>query len=176
MVVFPLVKKIKGNPVEIGTKIGEYLVENMAEVSKFNVVAGFLNLVISDKYYLEYFNSIKNSENFGFVTPTEGEKAVMVEYSSPNTNKPLHLGHVRNNLLGYSVAEIINNLCFIYFFIELVTNIKTFCFSSNNVIKPKYPILFSGNEGAAINFTHSICPKCVGYPNICIYNNLATFL
>ena len=107
MVVFPLVKKIKGNPVEIGTKIGEYLVENVAEVSKFNVVAGFLNLVISDKYYLEYFNSIKNSENFGFVTPTEGEKAVMVEYSSPNTNKPLHLGHVRNNLLGYSVAEII---------------------------------------------------------------------
>ncbi|CAM4414452.1 arginine--tRNA ligase [Flavobacterium terrigena] len=107
MVVFPLVKQIKGNPVEIGTKIGEYLVENVAEVSKFNVVAGFLNLVISDKYYLEYFNSIKNIEKFGFVAPTEGEKAVMVEYSSPNTNKPLHLGHVRNNLLGYSVAEII---------------------------------------------------------------------
>lgn len=107
MVVFPLVKQIKGNPVEIGTKIGEYLVENVAEVAKFNVVAGFLNLVISDKYYLEYFNSIKNNDKFGFVTPTEGEKAIMVEYSSPNTNKPLHLGHVRNNLLGYSVAEII---------------------------------------------------------------------
>ena len=107
MVVFPLVKQIKGNPVEIGTKIGEYLVENVAEVAKFNVVAGFLNLVISDKYYLEYFNSIKNIEKFGFVTPTESEKAVMVEYSSPNTNKPLHLGHIRNNLLGYSVAEII---------------------------------------------------------------------
>ena len=107
MVVFPLVKQIKGNPVAIGTKIGEYLVENVAEVSKFNVVAGFLNLVISDKYYLEYFNEIKNIEKFGFITPTEGEKAVMVEYSSPNTNKPLHLGHVRNNLLGYSVAEII---------------------------------------------------------------------
>ena len=107
MVVFPLVKQINGNPVEIGTKIGEYLVENVAEVAKFNVVAGFLNLVISDEYYLKYFNSIKNIEKFGFVTPTEGEKAVMVEYSSPNTNKPLHLGHVRNNLLGYSVAEII---------------------------------------------------------------------
>ena len=107
MVVFPLVKQIKGNPVEIGTKIGEYLVENVAEVAKFNVVAGFLNLVISDKYYLKYFNSIKNIEKFGFVAPKEGEKAVMVEYSSPNTNKPLHLGHVRNNLLGYSVAEII---------------------------------------------------------------------
>ena len=107
MVVFPLVKQIKGNPVEIGTKIGEYLVENVAEVAKFNVVAGFLNLVISDEYYLKYFNSIKNIEKFGFVSPKEGEKAVMVEYSSPNTNKPLHLGHVRNNLLGYSVAEII---------------------------------------------------------------------
>ncbi len=107
MVVFPLVKAIKGNPLEIGTKIGEYLVENVAEVSKFNVVAGFLNLVISDEYYISYFNSIKNDNSYGFVTPTEGEKAVMVEYSSPNTNKPLHLGHIRNNLLGYSVAEII---------------------------------------------------------------------
>ena len=107
MVVFPLVKVIKGNPLEIGTKIGEYLVENVAEVSKFNVVAGFLNLVISDEYYITYFNSIKNNNSFGFVTPTEGEKAVMVEYSSPNTNKPLHLGHIRNNLLGFSVAEII---------------------------------------------------------------------
>ena len=107
MVVFPLVKQIKGNPVEIGTKIGEYLVKNVAEVSKFNVVAGFLNLVISDEYYISYFNSIKNDNSYGFVTPTEGQKAVMVEYSSPNTNKPLHLGHIRNNLLGYSVAEII---------------------------------------------------------------------
>jgi arginyl-tRNA synthetase len=117
IVVFPLVKQINGleampnraklNPVEIGTKIGEYLVENVAVVSKFNIVAGFLNLVISDEYYVTYFNSIKNDNSYGFVTPTEGEKAVMVEYSSPNTNKPLHLGHIRNNLLGYSVAEII---------------------------------------------------------------------
>lgn len=107
LVVFPLVKQIKGNPLEIGTKIGEYLVENVAEVSKFNVVAGFLNLVISDQYYITYFNSIKNHNSFGFVAPIEGDKAVMVEYSSPNTNKPLHLGHIRNNLLGYSVAEII---------------------------------------------------------------------
>lgn len=107
IVVFPLVKQIKGNPLEIGTKIGEYLVENVAEVSKFNVVAGFLNLVISDQYYITYFNSIKNHNSFGFVAPIEGDKAVMVEYSSPNTNKPLHLGHIRNNLLGYSVAEII---------------------------------------------------------------------
>jgi arginyl-tRNA synthetase len=107
MVVFPLVKALKGNPVEIGNQIGNYLVENVNEVSKFNVVGGFLNIVISDTFYVEFFNTIKNNETFGFVTPKEGEKAVMVEYSSPNTNKPLHLGHIRNNLLGYSVAEII---------------------------------------------------------------------
>jgi arginyl-tRNA synthetase len=107
MVVFPLVKALKGNPVEIGNQIGNYLVANVNEVSKFNVVGGFLNIVISDAFYLEFFNTIKNNETFGFVAPKEGEKAVMVEYSSPNTNKPLHLGHIRNNLLGYSVAEII---------------------------------------------------------------------
>jgi arginyl-tRNA synthetase len=107
MVVFPLVKALKGNPVEIGTQIGNYLVANTVEVEKFNVVAGFLNLVISDAFYINFFNTIKDNETFGFEAPKEGEKAVMVEYSSPNTNKPLHLGHIRNNLLGYSVAEII---------------------------------------------------------------------
>lgn len=107
MVVFPLVKALKGNPVEIGNQIGNYLVANVNEVAKFNVVGGFLNIIISDAFYVEFFNSIKNNETFGFVAPKEGEKAVMVEYSSPNTNKPLHLGHIRNNLLGYSVAEII---------------------------------------------------------------------
>ncbi|MBN8642305.1 MAG: arginine--tRNA ligase [Flavobacteriales bacterium] len=107
MVIFPLLKVIKGNPVEIGTKIGTYLVENVAEVEKFNVVAGFLNIVISDVYYVNFFNQIKDEEHYGFVHQQANEKAVMVEYSSPNTNKPLHLGHVRNNLLGYSVAEII---------------------------------------------------------------------
>lgn len=107
MVIFPLLKVIKGNPVEIGTKIGSYLVENVAEVEKFNVVAGFLNIVISDDYYVKFFNGIQSEENYGFVSQNSNEKAVMVEYSSPNTNKPLHLGHVRNNLLGYSVAEII---------------------------------------------------------------------
>ncbi len=107
MVIFPLLKVLKGNPIEIGTKIGTYLVENVAEVEKFNVVAGFLNIVISDDYYLHFFNKIKSNEQFGFVTASANEKAVMVEYSSPNTNKPLHLGHVRNNLLGFSVAQII---------------------------------------------------------------------
>ena len=107
MVIFPLLKLIKGNPVEIGTKIGNYLVENVPQVEKFNVVAGFLNIVISDAYYVSFFNEIFPIEKFGFVATSENERAVMVEYSSPNTNKPLHLGHVRNNLLGYSVAEII---------------------------------------------------------------------
>ena len=107
MVIFPLLKIIKGNPVDIGTKIGTYLVENVTEVEKFNVVAGFLNIVISDDFYIKFFNGIQSNDQFGFVAAAANEKAVMVEYSSPNTNKPLHLGHVRNNLLGYSVAEII---------------------------------------------------------------------
>ncbi len=107
MVIFPLLKVIKGNPIEIGTKIGDYLVTNAEEVVRFNVVSGFLNIVVSDDYYLNFFNNIKSNEDFGFVSATPNAKAVMVEYSSPNTNKPLHLGHVRNNLLGYSVAEII---------------------------------------------------------------------
>jgi len=107
MVIFPLLKVIKNTPAELGNKIGDYLVENVSEVARFNVVSGFLNIVISDSYYVNFFNGIKDQKPFGFVAPDPAEKAVMVEYSSPNTNKPLHLGHVRNNLLGYSVAEIL---------------------------------------------------------------------
>jgi arginyl-tRNA synthetase len=107
MVIFPLLKMTKSNPAELGNKIGNYLVENVTEVARFNVVSGFLNIVISDSYYLNFFNEIKDNLKFGYVAPNPNEKAIMVEYSSPNTNKPLHLGHVRNNLLGYSVAEII---------------------------------------------------------------------
>jgi arginyl-tRNA synthetase len=107
MVLFPLLKQIKSSPVELGNKIGTYLTEHVEEVARFNVVSGFLNIVISDAYYLQFFNTIKDDAQFGFVLPAADAKAVMVEYSSPNTNKPLHLGHVRNNLLGYSVAEII---------------------------------------------------------------------
>jgi arginyl-tRNA synthetase len=107
MVIFPLLKVIKSNPVELGNKIGNYLVDNVAEVSRFNVVSGFLNIVISDEYYLNFFNTVRDDAKFGIVAPNPNDKAVLVEYSSPNTNKPLHLGHVRNNLLGYSVAEII---------------------------------------------------------------------
>ncbi|WP_026775100.1 arginine--tRNA ligase [Polaribacter sp. Hel_I_88] len=107
VVVFPLLRYKKGNPVAIGEDLGKYLVENIEEITNFNVVKGFLNLVVDDAFYLNFFNSIYKDSNFGFVSQKADEKAIMVEYSSPNTNKPLHLGHVRNNLLGYAVAEII---------------------------------------------------------------------
>lgn len=107
IVVFALLKFIKGNPVAIGTEIGTYLKENVDVVEDFNVVKGFLNLVIAQNYFVDAFQEIYATENYGIQTPKKTDKAVMVEYSSPNTNKPLHLGHVRNNLLGYSVAQII---------------------------------------------------------------------
>ena len=107
VVVFPMLRYKKGNPVQIGEDIGNYIVENVSEVSGYNVVKGFLNLVIKDTFYLNFFNSIYSDTTFGYTFPKKNEEAVLVEYSSPNTNKPLHLGHVRNNLLGYSVAEII---------------------------------------------------------------------
>ena len=105
IVVFPLLKFIKGNPAQIAETIGFYLQEHSDIVEGFNVVKGFLNLVISDAYYISYFNSITDFNKYGSVQEKDG--AIMVEYSSPNTNKPLHLGHIRNNLLGYSVAEIL---------------------------------------------------------------------
>ena len=107
VVIFPMLRFIKGNPVAIGEQIGNFLVDQVSEVKGFNVVRGFLNIEISDMYYLNFFNQIKDDSTFGFQPISEEEKAIMVEYSSPNTNKPLHLGHIRNNLLGYSVAEIL---------------------------------------------------------------------
>ena len=107
VVVFPMLRYKKGNPVQIGEDLGKYLVAHVKEITNYNVVKGFLNLVIEDSVYTNFFNAANANTDFGFITPSANEKAVMVEYSSPNTNKPLHLGHVRNNLLGYSVAEII---------------------------------------------------------------------
>ena len=107
VVVFPMLRYKKGNPVQIGEDLGKYLVTNVKEITNYNVVKGFLNLVIEDSVYTNFFNAAYANADFGFIKPRADEKAVMVEYSSPNTNKPLHLGHVRNNLLGYSVAEII---------------------------------------------------------------------
>jgi len=107
IVVFALLRFVKGNPVQIGTQIGEYLKTNIDLVTDFNVVKGFLNISIKPSFFLDSFYTIYGQENYGTSAPNADEKAVMVEYSSPNTNKPLHLGHVRNNLLGFSIAEII---------------------------------------------------------------------
>ncbi|WP_242117923.1 arginine--tRNA ligase [Aestuariivivens sediminicola] len=107
VVVFPMLRFVKGNPVQIGETIGRYLVDHTEDVKAFNVVKGFLNLEISDAYYLHFFNSIYDQDDYGFVPPRPYGTAIMVEYSSPNTNKPLHLGHIRNILLGYGVAEIL---------------------------------------------------------------------
>lgn len=106
LVVFPFLKVSKKKPEETATEIGTYLKENTAEIASFNVVKGFLNLVISDNYWLNYFKNINGKPLINTTLPVNAP-TVMVEYSSPNTNKPLHLGHVRNNLLGYSVSEIL---------------------------------------------------------------------
>jgi arginyl-tRNA synthetase len=106
IVVFPLLKSIKTSPMELANKLGEYIIAGENSFTSFNVVSGFLNIVVSDDYYLNRFNSIKDKSDFGFIKPTSSN-CTMVEYSSPNTNKPLHLGHVRNNLLGYSVSQIL---------------------------------------------------------------------
>ena len=105
IVVFPIVKLSKKSPEETANAMGTYLQANLEEVTDFNVVKGFLNLSIAERYWIILLNNTLLSPDFLAVKP-RGEK-VMVEYSSPNTNKPLHLGHVRNNLLGYSVAELL---------------------------------------------------------------------
>jgi arginyl-tRNA synthetase len=105
-VIFPMLRYVKGNPLQIGEQIGQFLKDEVKEVTDFNVVKGFLNITISNEYYLDFFEGIRNLQDFGFVSQSSKD-AIMVEYSSPNTNKPLHLGHVRNNLLGFSVAEIL---------------------------------------------------------------------
>ncbi|WP_298525430.1 arginine--tRNA ligase [uncultured Christiangramia sp.] len=107
LVVFPMLKKIKINPAQLAENIGSYLKEEVTEVADYNVVKGFLNIVISDAYYINFFNQIKDRSDFGVLLPQSDASGIMIEYSSPNTNKPLHLGHIRNNLLGFSVAEIL---------------------------------------------------------------------
>ena len=106
LVVFPFVKAAKKSPEQTAQEIGEYLQMNCSAVEKFNVVKGFLNLSIGDGAWLELLKVIDADEHFGTKQATEDSPLVMIEYSSPNTNKPLHLGHVRNNLLGWSLAQI----------------------------------------------------------------------
>ena len=106
VVVFPFAKAARKSPEGAGAEIGEFIVANNTMVSKFNVIKGFLNLSITPSYWLELLNSINADEYFGVKLPSEDADTMMIEYSSPNTNKPLHLGHIRNNLLGFSIAEI----------------------------------------------------------------------
>ena len=107
VVVFPFLKASHKKPEETAKEIGAWLQENEPIVEKFNVVKGFLNLNLDPKFWINILNQIVEDPNYGFRKPTEESKLVMVEYSSPNTNKPLHLGHVRNNLLGYSLSKIL---------------------------------------------------------------------
>jgi arginyl-tRNA synthetase len=106
VVIFPMLRYVKGNPEAIGNALGSFLVDQVPEISGFNVIKGFLNLVVGDIFYLNLFEGIRSNTRFG-LEPENSKGAIMVEFSSPNTNKPLHLGHIRNNLLGYSVAEIL---------------------------------------------------------------------
>ena len=107
LVVFPFLKISRKKPEDTAQEIGQYLVENVSEVvSRFSVVKGFLNLVISPALWIKMLEGINNEEKFGFKPVTEDSPLVMIEYSSPNTNKPLHLGHVRNNLLGWALANV----------------------------------------------------------------------
>ena len=107
LVVFPLLRASKKGPEQTAEQIGEYLKEKVIEVADFNVVKGFLNLEITQEYWCNQFVTTYNTYDYGLVSSVENAPTYLVEYSSPNTNKPLHLGHIRNNLLGYSVAEII---------------------------------------------------------------------
>lgn len=107
VVVFPWVKAARKSPEDVGREIGDWLVDNEPAVSRFNVVKGFLNIVIEPTYFTSMLAHIDETPDYGRVPVTEDSPLVMVEYSSPNTNKPLHLGHVRNNLLGYSLSEIL---------------------------------------------------------------------
>ena len=107
LVVFSLLRYIKANPVVLGNEIGAYLVSEFTWVNDFNVVKGFLNLSITDDFYVAQLHQIAAIPNFGHLAINPEKGVALVEYSSPNTNKPLHLGHIRNNLLGYSVANII---------------------------------------------------------------------
>lgn len=107
LVTFPLAKVMGKKPEEVGGVLGDYLANNNQHVAGYNVVKGFLNLETEDEFWLEYLNDLHEEEYLGVKEP-ETPKEFLVEYSSPNTNKPLHLGHLRNNFLGYSVAEILN--------------------------------------------------------------------
>ena len=106
LVVFPFLRMSKKAPEQTAQEIGEYLVKNEPAVAEYNVIKGFLNLTVACSCWIDLLNNIQADKNYGIVPVAENAPLVMIEYSSPNTNKPLHLGHVRNNLLGYSLSRI----------------------------------------------------------------------
>ena len=122
LVVFPLLRVSKKPPEQTAEELGEYLKENVYQISEFNVIKGFLNLSIDKSFWISYLNSVAQDKNFGFIKNKENPKTVLIEYSSPNTNKPLHLGHIRNNLLGYSVANIVKSQGDIVYKVNLVND------------------------------------------------------
>jgi arginyl-tRNA synthetase len=109
LVVFPLLRFSKNTPEQTGNDIGTFLLKNSAIISEYNVIKGFLNLVISDSWWIEKFRELSLSDNLNSGSKTDKPETILVEYSSPNTNKPLHLGHIRNNLLGFSLYRILSS-------------------------------------------------------------------
>ncbi|RLD67614.1 MAG: arginine--tRNA ligase, partial [Bacteroidetes bacterium] len=107
LVTFPLLRYSKKSPEQTADELGKYLSEHIAEISGFNVIKGFLNLELSQEYWINKLNEAWAGDHFGIRLPDKNSKTVLVEYSSPNTNKPLHLGHIRNNLIGYSISRIL---------------------------------------------------------------------
>ncbi len=107
VVVFPLLKVVSKKPADLAAELGDYLTAQMSEIVSYNVVQGFLNIEIAPSFYIKALEQIQSDSSFGFVKATPSSSKILVEYSSPNTNKPLHLGHIRNNLLGAAVSNIL---------------------------------------------------------------------
>lgn len=107
VVIFPLLKYLKQNPVNLGNELGTFILNNSSLFTGFNVIQGFLNLTVSTSYYLDFLNKCLNNDKYGFHKVRKNSPLYLVEFSSPNTNKPLHLGHVRNILLGFSISKIL---------------------------------------------------------------------
>ncbi len=107
VVIFPLLKYLKQNPVNLGNELGTFVLNNSSLFTGFNVIQGFLNLTVSTSYYLDFLNKCLNNDKYGFHKVSKNSPLYLVEFSSPNTNKPLHLGHIRNILLGFSISKIL---------------------------------------------------------------------
>jgi len=107
VVIFPLLKYLKQNPVNLGNELGTFILNNSSLFTGFNVIQGFLNLTVSTSYYLDFLNKCLNNDKYGFHKVRKNSPLYLIEFSSPNTNKPLHLGHIRNILLGFSISKIL---------------------------------------------------------------------